>query len=144
MISIAMIASSTSNPSARINEPSVMRSRTRSVAHMMTSTMASVNGTAVATTIPTRHPSAIRLTTITIPSASRKVFMNWSTAEAMFTAWSVTGVSDMPSGSSEDMLATSDLSDFPRSRPFQPSRITTPSRSAGSPSLRIRKVAGSS
>jgi hypothetical protein len=65
IISMAMIASSTSRPNARISAPSVMRSKARSVAHMTISTTASVSGTAAATTIPTRQPRLIRLTIIT-------------------------------------------------------------------------------
>ena len=50
----------------------------------------------------------------------------------------------MPSGISALIAATSASSALPRSRPFHPSRMTTPSSNVGSPLLRIRKVAGSS
>src|SRR5437773_4732706 len=53
---MAMIASSTSRPSAKINDPSVIRSKSLPVAAMTTNTAASVSGTAAATTMPTRHP----------------------------------------------------------------------------------------
>jgi hypothetical protein len=100
---------------------------------MMTRTIASVSGTAAATTMPPRQPSAIRLTIMTIASASRNVRMNWSTAWVMFTDWSVTCVNDIPSGSSEPIAWTSACSDLPSFRPFQPSRMMTPSTRAGSP-----------
>ena len=86
IISIAMMASSTSSPSARIMAPSVMRSNTRSVLSMMTNTIASVSGTAAATTIPTRQPRLTMLTSSTTPSATKNLSMNSSTAELIFTA----------------------------------------------------------
>ncbi|MNX89294.1 hypothetical protein D3C86_1213010 [compost metagenome] len=78
MVSITMMASSTNRPSARINAPSVMRSKSRPVASMMTKTPASVSGTAAATTTPTRQPRLTRLTTITTTSATKNLSMNSS------------------------------------------------------------------
>ena len=86
IISIAMIASSTSSPSARINEPSVMRSKSLPVADIRMNTAASVSGTAAATTMPTRHPMLRKQTSITTPSATKNLTMNSSTAARMFTA----------------------------------------------------------
>ena len=48
-----------------IKAPSVMRSKSRPVAIMITKTADNVSGIAAATTMPTRKPSDIRLTTIT-------------------------------------------------------------------------------
>ena len=76
IISMAMIASSTSRPSARISAPSVMRSKSRPVISMMTKTAPSVRGTDSATTTPTRAPSATNETIITTPSASTNLVMN--------------------------------------------------------------------
>src|SRR3954452_14395990 len=53
IVSMAMMASSTRRPSARIRAPSVTRSKTRPVSSMITKTTAKVRGTAAATTIPT-------------------------------------------------------------------------------------------
>ncbi|POM18123.1 hypothetical protein CSX04_06425 [Burkholderia cepacia] len=139
-----MIASSTSRPSARISEPSVMRSKLLPVAAITTKTPASVSGTAADTTMPTRHPMLAKLTTITTSSATKNLTMNSSTAEWILTAWSVTFVRLMPSGIPALIDATSASSALPRLSPFQPSRITTPSSNAGSPLLRIWNVAGSS
>ena len=50
---------------------------------MMTSTVASVSGTAAATTIPTRHPKLIRHTIITTPKATMNFTMNSPTASLM-------------------------------------------------------------
>ena len=86
IVSMAMIASSTSKPSARINEPSVIRSKFLPVAAMTTNTLASVRGTAAATTMPTRHPMLTKLTSRTTPRATKNFNMNSSTAERMFTA----------------------------------------------------------
>ncbi|MNQ79694.1 hypothetical protein D3C85_946460 [compost metagenome] len=144
IISMAMIASSTSRPSARIREPSVMRSKFFPEAAMITNTAASVSGTAAATTTPTRQPMLTKQTSITTSRATKNFTMNSSTAELMLTAWSVTLLRLMPSGKASLIRATSPSSALPRSSPFQSSRITTPSSRAGSPLLRTRKVAGSS
>lgn len=139
-----MMASSTSNPSARINDPSVMRSKFLPVASITTNTAASVSGTAAATTIPTRQPMLTKHTSITTSSATKNLVMNSPTDASMLTAWSVTLLRVMPSGSSALIALTSLSSDLPRSSPFQPSRMMMPSNNAGSPPLRIMKVDGSS
>ena len=144
MVSMAMMASSTSRPSARISEPSVMRSKFLPVASITTKTTASVSGTAAATTRPTRQPMLTKHTSMTTISAAKNLTMNSSTEASMLTAWSVTLVRAWPRGRPALIAPTSWSSALPRSSPFHPSRITTPSSSAGSPPLRIRKVAGSS
>ncbi len=73
IISMAMIASSTSRPSAMISAPSVMRWRSIPVAYMTTNTIASTSGTDSATTMPVRQPSDRKLTSSTMASASTKV-----------------------------------------------------------------------
>ena len=83
---MAMMASSTNRPSARISDPRVMRSKFLPVAAMMTNTAASVSGTAAATTMPTRQPMLRKHTTITTSKATKNLTMNSSTAELMFTA----------------------------------------------------------
>ena len=111
---------------------------------MITNTAASVNGTAAATTTPTRQPMLTKHTTSTTTSAAKNLSMNSSTEALMLSDWSVTLVSPMPSGISALMAPTSLSSAWPRSRPFQPSRMITPSSKAGSAPLRMMKVDGSS
>ncbi len=141
---MAIMASSTNNPSARISEPKVMRSKFLPVANMTTKTMARVSGTAAATTIPTRQPILRKHTSITTTKAKKNLTINSSTAELILTAWSVTLVTLIPNGSSVLIAPTSVSNASPKSSPFQPSRITTPSSKACSPPLRTRNVAGSS
>ena len=76
IISMAMMASSTNNPSDKISAPRVILSKSIPTSSMMTNTAASVRGTAAATTIPTRNPSVARLTIITTPSATANLTMN--------------------------------------------------------------------
>lgn len=83
---MAMIASSTNRPSARISEPSVMRSKFLPVAAITMNTAASVSGTAAATTTPTRQPMLTKHTSITTSSAAKNFIMNSSTDALMFTA----------------------------------------------------------
>ena len=82
---MAMIASSTSSPSASINDPSVIRSKFLPVAAMTMNTAARVRGTAAATTMPTRHPMLRKLTSITTPSATKNLTMNSSTDSRILT-----------------------------------------------------------
>ena len=62
IISTAMMASSTSRPSAMIRAPSVIRCRSMPIAFMTMNTIASTSGTDKATTMPVRQPSARKLT----------------------------------------------------------------------------------
>ena len=80
IISIAMIASSTSRPSAMISAPSVTRCRSSPSIVIATNTIASTSGTEVATTRPERQPSETKLTPSTIASASRNERVNSNTA----------------------------------------------------------------
>ena len=82
---MAIIASSTSKPSARIREPSVTRSKLIPAASITTKTTASVRGTAAATTTPTRHPMLTKQTTITTSRATKNLIINSSTAALIFT-----------------------------------------------------------
>lgn len=121
-----------------------MRSKFLPVAAITTKTIARVSGTATATTTPTRQPMLTKHTSMTTSSATKNLIMNSSTDALMLTAWSVTLLRLMPSGSSALICCTSSFKALPRSSPFQPSRMMMPSNRAGSPPLRIRKVAGSS
>ena len=79
IISMAMMASSTSRPSAMMSAPSVMRCRSSPQAYITTNTIASTSGTDSATTMPVRQPSERKLTTSTIASASAKLRRNSET-----------------------------------------------------------------
>ena len=76
IISTAMIASSTSRPSAMIRAPSVMRCRSIPSTLITAKVMASTSGTESATTMPVRQPSDRNETRSTMPSASRKECSN--------------------------------------------------------------------
>eukprot|EP00659_Diplonema_papillatum_P005108 gene5107-biopygen5034 len=106
IISIAMIASSTSRPREMINAPRVTRSNSRPVISMITNTIDKVSGTAAATTSPTRNPRASRLMTITTARATKNFSMNSLTARLMFFAWSETLAKLTPSGRSAWIFAS--------------------------------------
>jgi hypothetical protein len=80
IISTAMMASSTSRPSAMMSAPSVIRFRSRSIMFITMKVMASTSGTDRATTMPVRQPSDMKLTSSTMAKASPKDVMNSSTA----------------------------------------------------------------
>ena len=82
IISTAMMASSTSSPSAMISAPSVIRCRSIDIAFITMNTIASTSGTDSATTMPVRHPKATKLTNSTIASASMKECTNSPTARS--------------------------------------------------------------
>src|ERR1700744_3869448 len=70
IISTAIMASSTSKPSAIISAPSVMRCKSSPIASITMKTMASTSGTEAATKKTVRQPSARNETNSTIASAS--------------------------------------------------------------------------
>ncbi len=144
IISMAMIASSTSSPSAMISAPSVMRCRSRPPAYITMNTIASTSGTDSATTMPVRSPSVRKLTSSTMPSASTKVFRNSDTNSPTMCGWSATCVISMPTGSSAVIDFIAFLSSSPSVRMLPPSCIETPMPSAGLPPSRTRKPGGSS
>ncbi len=80
MVSVAMMASSTSRPSAMMSAPSVTRCRSSPSIVIATNTIASTSGTEVATTSPERQPRLTKLTPSTIASASRNERVNSNTA----------------------------------------------------------------
>ena len=98
IISTAMMASSTSRPSAMISAPSVMRCRSSDIAFMTMKTIASTSGTDSATTMPVRQPSATKETNSTIASASMKECTNSPTACSTTLGWSAICSTLMPCG----------------------------------------------
>ena len=144
IISIAMMASSTSSPSAMISAPSVMRCRSRPHAYITTNTIASTSGTDSATTMPVRQPSERKLTTSTIASASAKLRRNSETEWSTICGWSAICVISMPTGSSNVIARMAFFRFSPSVTMLAPSCIETPSPSAGLPPVRMRKLGGSS
>src|SRR6201987_2264326 len=82
IISTAMMASSTSRPSAMISAPSEMRCKSMPITFMTMKTIASTSGTEAATTNPVRQPSARKETNNTIANASTKESTNSLTASS--------------------------------------------------------------
>src|ERR1700733_2844226 len=78
--STAMIASSTSRPSAMISAPSVIRCKSSPITVITTNTIASTSGAEVATTSPDSQPSVRNPTPSTMASASRNERVNLNTA----------------------------------------------------------------
>ena len=144
IISMAMMASSTSRPSAMISAPSVMRCRSIPAAYMTRNTIASTSGTDSATTMPVRQPSERKLTTSTISSASAKVWTNSDTDCSTICGWSAICVTSMPTGSSAMIALIARFRFSPSVTMLAPSCMDTPRPSAGLPPSRTRKVAGSS
>ena len=74
IISMVIMASSTRSPSAMMSAPSEMRCRLMPIASMATKTMASTSGMDSATTSPALKPRLRKLTTSTMPIASKSAF----------------------------------------------------------------------
>ena len=140
IISTAMMASSTSRPSAMISAPSVMRCRSSDIAFMTMNTIASTSGTDSATTMPVRQPSARKLTNSTIASASTKECTNSLTACSTTFGWSAICSTSMPCGTAFMKSAVAASTSLPSSRMLAPLAVTTPMPSAGLPSWRTMKV----
>ena len=91
-----------------------MRSSSRPVIIMIAITVASVSGTAAATTRPTRQPSVSRLTPSTMARATKNFTMNSSIASSMTAAWLMTLVSVTPTGSPACSFASSASKAWPK------------------------------
>ena len=144
IISTAMIASSTSRPSAMMSEPSVMRSRLSPATFMTTSTTASTSGTDVATTRPERHPSEMKLTTSTMASASTNERRNSLTDSSTTRGWSVIWSISTPVGTCALASAIASLSRLPSSRTLAPLVMATTTPTASLPLWRTMLLGGSS
>ena len=125
MVSIAMIASSTSSPSDRISAPSEIRCNSIPQACITTNTSASVNGTASATTSPARKPSEANDTSSTTASAMTNFIRNSPTASCTTCGWSAVCSSVSPSGRSALIRATSACNASPKCSALAPLRIDT-------------------
>lgn len=119
IISTAMIASSTSRPSASTSVPSDTLCRPMPNRYMKRAVTASTTGIEITTTIPVRRPSDTRLTTSTIPTASATASRKSSTECATASGMLDTSVSFRPAGSCACSAADCASSALP-------SRITSP------------------
>ena len=86
IISMAIMASSTSKPSEIISAPSVIRSRLMPTIFINKKVMPSVSGMAIPTTRPAFKPMAKILTAITTKTATKNLISNKSTALDMASA----------------------------------------------------------
>ena len=80
MVSMEMMASSTSRPSGRISAPSEMRCSSMPIRFITMNTTESVSGTANATTMPVRKPSEAKEISSTTPRATTNFSRNSPTA----------------------------------------------------------------
>jgi len=136
IISTAMMASSTSSPSAMISAPRVMRCRSMPIAFMTMKTIASTSGTDSATTTPVRQPRARKETNSTMASASTKERTNSPTACSTTFGWSAICSISKPCGTPAMNSAVALRTVSPSSRMLAPLAITTPRPIAGLPSCR--------
>ena len=130
---MAMMASSTSSPSAMISEPSEMRSRFQPIASIKSATAPSTSGTEVATTRPARQPRLTRLTAMTMTSASASARTKSLIASFTVVGWSATRSSSTPCGSSDWIFATAPSIARPSCTMLPSFVIVMPSISTGSP-----------
>ena len=143
IISTAMIASSTSRPSAMISAPSEMRWRSMPKMYMQRNVTASTSGIDSATTMPVRMPSEMKLTASTMITASASVLMNSRIESFTTVGWSDSLWTSMPTGRSAFRRSISDSSMRPSSMMSPPLRSDTARPIAGWPLKRIRSSAGS-
>ena len=143
IISMAMIASSTSSPSAMISAPRVMRLRSIPISDITKKTIASTSGTDSATTMPVRSPSDRNETSSTIPSASANDLTNSWIECSTTTGWSAILSTVSPTGSSASIPAIAASSASPSAMMLPFSTIETPMPIDGRPSSRTRLDGGS-
>ncbi|MNT33192.1 hypothetical protein D3C72_1691050 [compost metagenome] len=142
IISTAMMASSTSRPSAMISEPSEMRCRSMPSRYMARKVIASTSGMDSATTMPLRTPRLRKHTASTITTASISTFMNSPTAFFTTCGWSDTEWICMPTGS---LFCTSCISScrlLPSFSTSPPCFMLMARPSAGLPSKRMPNDGG--
>jgi hypothetical protein len=143
IISTAMIASSTSRPSAMMSAPSEMRCSSMSSRYMARKVSASTSGMHSATTKPVRMPSEKKLTTSTIATASKRLFLNSCTDSCTTRGWSDTAWTCTPTGRLACTRCTVACSCSPRRITSLPLRMLTARPTAGCPLWRMVATAGS-
>ena len=143
IISTAMMASSTSRPSAMISAPSEMRWKSMPSSIMPTKVIASTSGTESATMMPVRKPRLRNDTTSTMPSASASDWLNSCTDSSTTSGWLATRCTVMPTGRSRSIPAITVSSALPSTCTLPPACMTTPSPITGLPLKRIENWRGS-
>ena len=140
---MAIMASSTSNPRAKISAPSEILCSPTSNKCIPAKVIAKTSGMENATTKPVRKPSEKKLTKSTIITASAKTFINSLTLCFTATGWSDTFCSCMPKGKVFCKRANSVSRFLPKAKISPPLRIDTAMPMPFSPIKRIRGWAGS-
>ena len=140
---MAIMASSTNKPSARIKAPSEILCSPTSNRFMPAKVMASTSGMENATTRPVRKPREKKLTSRTIITASASTFMNSFTLRFTATGWSETFFSCIPKGKDFCKWANSASKFLPKARMSPPLRMDTAMPIPFSPIKRMRGWAGS-
>jgi hypothetical protein len=143
IISTAMIASSTSRPSASTSAPSEILCRSMPKYFIAANVIASTSGIDSATTRPVRRPSEKKLTSSTIATAIASVSTNSPTERATARGWSATRSSSRPTGKVFCRRATVVSRSRPSPMMSPPARIETARPSASLPSKRMRGCGGS-
>ena len=143
IISIAIIASSTSRPSAMTRAPVEMRCRSMPNQAISTKVPASTSGIVSATTAPARSPRLRKLTASTIATASASTFMKRPTALRTMRGWSETFSTWMPTGRSVPSRSIARSSAAPSSSTSPRGTIDTPRPIACLPPKRIVYSGGS-
>ena len=143
IISTAMIASSTSRPSASTSAPSEILCRPMPSQYITAKVIASTSGIEMATTSPVRKPSEKKLTSSTMVTASARTRTNSPTDSRTASGWSETLRSSMPAGRVCCSWAKRASSASPRRRMWPPSFIATAIPIASWPMKRMRGAAGS-
>ncbi len=123
IISTAMIASSTSRPSAMINAPSEMRCRSMPSAYIARKVIARTSGIDSATTMPVRQPSERKLTASTMAIASARLLVNSWIDSCTTSGWLETAWISTPTGMAARTRATAASSSLPMRITSPPSRM---------------------
>ena len=143
IISTAMMASSTSSPSAMIRAPSEMRWKSMPSSSMPTKVMARTSGTDRATMMPVRTPRLTKDTTSTMASASSRDEVNSSKDLSTTSGWLATRCTVMPTGRSRSISAIAASSALPSVWTLPPGAMTTPRPITSLPLNRIESCSGS-
>ena len=133
IISTAIIASSTSSPSAIINAPSEIFCNVIPIASIARNTAHSTSGMLTSTTSPARSPRLMKHTASTITTASPSDWVNSPIDSSTTFGWSDTWLSCMPAGISRLILPIAAFSPSPSSRTLPPVSIATVIAIAGLP-----------
>ncbi len=143
MVSTAIMASSTSSPSATIRAPREMRCRPMPASSIPAKVNASTSGIAAATTSPALNPSETKETASTISTASTSTRTNPLTAPLTTADWSATLTISMPCGSPAPMARILLFSVSPKRSILPVGAMEIASPTAGRPLTRNAAEGGS-